>query len=129
MDLVKKLYRQHDPDILFIEPSEMVVTKEIRDVANMGRRDIKYIIGPLITLVDGPMFGPMWQERENLMRGQINGADVVAVSRSDRLAPADLDTVLHCLKEMCRHPLTISATHNVGMDSILETITNLQQSN
>ena len=52
----KKLKKKYDPDVLFIEPSEAVVTQELRDVSAMGLRDIKYDIGPFITLVDGPDF-------------------------------------------------------------------------
>ena len=63
VDLKKKLKRDIDPDLLFIEPSEMVVTQELLDVTAMGLRDIHYDIGPFITLVDGPQFGFMWNER------------------------------------------------------------------
>ena len=56
VDLIKKIKRRHDPEFLFIEPSEMVVTQELQNVTAMGHRDVRYQIGPLITLVDAPRF-------------------------------------------------------------------------
>ena len=85
VDLIKKIKRTHNPEFLFIEPSEMVVTQELRDVAAMGNRDVRYQIGPLITLVDAQRFPFMWAERQQLMIGQIKGADIVVLSRIDRI--------------------------------------------
>ena len=102
VDIIKKIKRIHDPDFLFVEPSEMVVTQELQNVAAMGHRDVKYRIGPLITLVDAPRFPYMWAEREQLMIGQISGADIVALSRIDR--PGDLapDEIRELLRPFCK---------------------------
>lgn len=80
--------REHDPDLLFVEPSEMVVTQELRNVGAMARRDIRVEAGAMITLVDGPRFAALWQERRKLLLGQIADADLVAVSRSDAVDEA-----------------------------------------
>lgn len=88
MDRIKKIRREHDPELLFIEPSEMVVTQELRTVAAMAGRDIPVEVGPLITLVDGPRFPQLWQERRQLLMGQVAGADLVAVSRADGIEEA-----------------------------------------
>jgi G3E family GTPase len=93
VDRIKKIRREHDPDLLFIEPSEMVVTQELRTVAAMAGRDIRVELGPLITLVDGPRFPQLWQERRQLLLGQIDDADIVAVSRGDRIGPADVTRI------------------------------------
>ncbi len=61
----------------------MIVTQELRTVTNMGLRDIKYDIGPFITLIDGPSFSFQWQERPKLLLGQIQDADSIALSRTD----------------------------------------------
>ncbi len=61
----------------------MIVTGELRDVVKMGLRDIKFDIGPFITLIDGPSFDFQWQERPRLLQGQIEDADTVAISRTD----------------------------------------------
>ena len=72
-----------DPDILFLEPSEMVVTSELRSVLSMGLRDIEYTVGPLITLIDGPTFTFNFEERKRLLLGQIRETDRIAISRID----------------------------------------------
>ena len=66
---IKKFRRDIDPDFLFIEPSEIVVTREMRIVSSMGLRDVKYATGPFITLVDGPAFEVSWEERRPLGPG------------------------------------------------------------
>ena len=63
VDLKKKLKRSVDPDYLFLEPSEMIVTRELRGVLSMGLRDIRYAVGPLVTLIDGGSFSFNWEER------------------------------------------------------------------
>lgn len=83
MELKKKLKRTANPDYLFLEPSEMIVTQELRTVTAMGLRDIRYAIGPFITLIDGSSFDFNWEERPKLLLGQIQDADYIAISRTD----------------------------------------------
>ena len=98
VDLIKKIKRTHKPEFLFVEPSEMVVTQELQNVAAMGHRDVRYQIGPLITLVDAPRFSFMWAERQQLIIGQIDSADVVALSRTDRLEDTSPDEIRNVLR-------------------------------
>ena len=101
VDLIKKIKRTHNPEFLFIEPSEMVVTRELQDVTAMGHRDVRYQIGPLITLVDAQRFPFMWAERQQLMIGQINGADIVVLSRVDRIEDLSPDDIRKVLRPYC----------------------------
>ena len=93
MELKKKLKRSANPDFLFLEPSEMIVTEELRNVARMGLRDIKYDIGPFVTLIDGPSFSFHWQERPKLLLGQIQDADKIALSRVDLIDAEEVDRI------------------------------------
>lgn len=101
VEKIKKIKRIHDPDFLFVEPSEMVVTRELQNVTAMGHRDVRYRIGPLITLVDAPRFQFMWAERQQLIIGQISGADIVALSRIDRLEDSSPDAIRKVLRPYC----------------------------
>jgi G3E family GTPase len=112
VDLKKQLKRNFDPDLLFIEPSEMVVTQELRNVAAMGLRDIDYETGPFITLVDGPLFEFLWSERQALLLGQVKNADLVAVSRVDLIDHDELQSIGNVLKDYC-DPLILSV-HEAG---------------
>jgi G3E family GTPase len=107
VDLKKQLKRNVDPDLLFIEPSEMVVTQELRNVAAMGLRDIDYQTGPFITLVDGPLFEFLWSERRALLLGQVEDADLVAISRVDLIGDDELRNIGNVLKDYC-DPLILS---------------------
>lgn len=123
VDLKKELKKTHDPDVLFVEPSEMVVTEELRQVAAMGRRDIRYEIGPFITLVDGPLFGFLWQERRKLLLGQVSDADVVAISRCDQIEPQELKEIQDLLAEYHNGIDGLSVHRNLGLKTLWANIT------
>lgn len=122
VDLKKKLKREVDPDLLFVEPSEMVVTREIRDVMSMGLRDIRYTAGPFVTLVDGPLFGFLWSERRTLLLGQVQGADLVAVSRADLIDAEELETIKGNLDGYCDPPFTLSARNGTNLEVVTQLI-------
>jgi G3E family GTPase len=116
--LKKQLKRNVDPDLLFIEPSEMVVTRELRDVAAMGLRDIQYNTGPFITLVDGPQFEFLWSERQALLLGQVKDADLVAVSRVDLMDLDELETIKSLLKDYCERTIPLSAQNGTNLEEL-----------
>ena len=101
VDLIKKIKRTHQPEFLFVEPSEMVVTQELQNVAAMGHRDVRYQVGPLITLVDAPRFEFLWAERQRLIIGQIKDADIVALSRTDMLEDSTPEEIRNVLRPYC----------------------------
>jgi len=122
VDLIKKIKRNVDPDLLFIEPSEMVVTRELKDVTAMGLRDIRYGAGPFITLVDGPQFPFLWSERRALLLGQVKDADLVAVSRMDLIESHDLETINGLLQDHCGPLIPLSAQNGDGMGEVMKRI-------
>jgi G3E family GTPase len=122
VDLKKELKRRHDPDFLFIEPSEMVVTQELRDVTAMGLRDIRYDIGPLITLVDGPLFEFLWSERRALMLGQVKDADLVAVSRVDSIDAGEVTKVRQALEGYCPNLILLSVRSGAGLAEVVNRV-------
>ena len=122
VDLKKKLKRDVNPDLLFIEPSEMVVTQELLDVTAMGLRDIHYDVGPFITLVDGPQFDFLWNERRSLLLGQVQKADLVAISRIDLINPDELAHINHTLSDYCPRLVGLSVTNDSGIDEIASQI-------
>ena len=109
------------PDYLFIEPSGLVVTSEMRNVTAMGRRDVKYDIGPFITLVAGPDFPTLWQERQPLLLGQLTGADLVAISKSDLMDADRIAEINHTLNGHCRDLIQLSARSGSGIKEVLQT--------
>lgn len=120
VSLKKELKKKHDPDVLFIEPSEAVVTQELRNVSAMGLRDIQYDIGPFITLVDGPNFDFLWAERNPLLVGQIDDADLVAVSRVDLLQPKQLMAIQNTLHEYHNPVMDLSVPQGIGLEEVIK---------
>lgn len=105
-----------------IEPSEMVVTRELREVAAMGLRDVHYDVGPLVALVDGPNFEFMWNERRHLVKGQMDGADVVAISRTDRIDEARHHTIRRALGYKAETLYLFSSRNGIGVEKLWQCI-------
>jgi G3E family GTPase len=122
VSMIKQIKREHDPDILFIEPSEMVVTSEMRQVIAMAKRDIAFDGGPLITLIDGPNCSSLWEERQRLIIGQITDADVIAVSRSDRIDSSDVEAIHARLSPYSQNVCSISTIEDSGVKPIWDVI-------
>ena len=119
--LIKDIKRSLDPEILFIEPFELVITNEIRTAISMGLRDVTYDIGPFIALVDADSFEFSWQERQQTILNHIVGADVVAISRIDLVQQKYLETIRDALL-VCsdiNRLLEVSLPYQQGMDDIL----------
>jgi G3E family GTPase len=121
---IKGIQREIDPDLLFIEPSEMVVTRELRNVSAMGLRDVTYEVGPFITLVDGPTFNFSWQERRALLLGQIADADLVVLSRSDLIDSSRLEEIGKTLNEYLNSVLGLSTPLGLGVKEVAEMVEN-----
>jgi G3E family GTPase len=119
---IKRIWWDLTPDFIFIEPSEMVVMREMRNVTAMAHRDVAYDVGPFITLVDGPTFPSLWQERQPLLLGQIAGADLVAVSKSDLMGAEGLEEIANALNSHCHGVLLLSARSGSGMEEVVKKI-------
>ena len=117
---IKEIKRTVNPDYLFIEPSEMVLTQEMLDATRMGLRDVSYDVGPFITLIDGPNFPQVWEERQPLLRGQIFKADLVAVSRSDLLSEEEYSTVINTLEGVSNSILALSVVEGKGLEEVIQ---------
>ena len=122
--MIKDLKRGLDPDFLFIEPFELVITNEIRTAISMGLRDVTYEIGPFIALVDAPTFGYVWQERKSTILNHVVGADVVAISRIDLVEQAYLETIRDTLKSHIAGSrlLEVSFSSAHGLDEVAAVI-------
>jgi G3E family GTPase len=122
---IKDFRRHVRPDFLFLEPSELVLIHEIRNVTAMGLRDVVYDIGPFISLVDGPNFRYLWEERRLLLVGQIQGADVVAISRSDLMDAGEIEDITHILKDYSPGVLQLSTRTGLGLEEVVKAISGL----
>jgi G3E family GTPase len=119
---VKDIRKTVNPDFLFAEPSEMVTTDEIRGAASMGLRDVHYDLGPVITLVDGEGFEDSWAERSMLIKSQIKGADMVALSRADLLEETERDEICVKLREYSGNVIELSVNNGLGLEEVVALI-------
>jgi G3E family GTPase len=116
---IKEIKRTINPDYLFVEPSEMVLTQEMLDATRMGLRDVSYDIGPFITLIDGPAFNQIWEERQPLLRGQIYKADLVAVSRADLIPPERFLKIAEAMDGLSNSIIRLSAEKGQGVEEVM----------
>ena len=116
---IKEIKRTVNPDYLFIEPSEMVLTQEMLDATRMGLRDVCYEIGPFVTLIDGPAFDQVWEERQPLLRGQIHKADLVAVSRADLVPPEGYTEIMETLDGVSNSIIRLSVEKEQGLEEVM----------
>lgn len=124
---IKGFRRELDPDYLFIEPSEMVVTRELRNASAMGLRDVAYDIGPFITMVDGPTFDYSWRDRRALLLGQISDADLVVISRTDLIKSERLAEIGGTLNGHCNGTLGLSTHFDQGIEKVVELVETFSQ--
>ncbi len=88
----------------------------------MGRRDVRYDIGPYITLINGPQFPTLWQERQTLLRGQLTGADLVAVNKIDLLNADRLVEINQTLNGLCGRLIPLSARSGEGLEVVVQAL-------
>ncbi len=97
-NMIKDIKRTVNPDYLFIEPFELVVTKEILTALAMGQRDVNYEIGPVIALIDAPEFDFLWRERKQTLINHVSGCSRVAITRVDLVDTQQLDLIREALR-------------------------------
>ncbi len=119
---LKDFRRNVRPDFLFVEPSELVMTVEMRNVTSMGLRDVSYDVGPFITLVDGPAFPILWQERQTLLLAQLAGADLAAISKSDLMDADRIEEVIKTIEAHCNNIIKLSARLGLGIEEVVKAI-------
>ena len=127
VELKKKLKKSINPDFLFLEPSEMIVTKELHNVTKMGLRDIQYDIGPVITLIDGPSFSFNWEERPKLLLGQMQDVDRVALSRTDMIDSKQIEHIRKTLDLAGNNLLLLSKHNNSSINELAQQILAMDQ--
>lgn len=126
VQLKKKLKKDVDPDFLFLEPSELIVNRELKNVVKMGLRDIRYDVGPTITLIDAPSFNFNWQERPKLLLGQIEGAGVVALSRTDLVDESAISLIQQTLS-LPGECLVLSKNASSSIDELATLVLSVDQ--
>lgn len=120
-NMIKDIKRTVNPDYLFIEPFELVVTKEILTALAMGKRDVAYKVGPVFALIDAPEFDYLWQERKQTLINYISGCHTVAITRVDLVDPQKLEHIRVTLKNELQvdNALLVSIPDNQGIEKVM----------
>lgn len=84
----------------------------------MGLRDVRYEIGPFITLVDGPRFDEIWAERQHLIIGHLTGSELAAISRADRIDVDQIEAIKADLSAYHNDIIILGANDDSGVDGI-----------
>jgi G3E family GTPase len=120
-NMIKNIKRTVNPDYLFIEPFELVVTKEILTALAMGQRDIKYEVGPVFALIDASEFDFLWQERKQTIINHVIGSSKVAITRADLVDKQKLKLIREAVEnEMQINDIfAVSIPESVGIEKLM----------
>jgi G3E family GTPase len=120
-NMIKDIKRTVNPNYLFIEPFELVVTKEILTALAMGKRDVIYKVGPVFALIDAPEFDYLWQERKQTLINYISGCHRVAITRVDLVDPQKLEHIRETLNNEVQvdNALLVSVPENQGIEKVM----------
>lgn len=120
-NMIKDIKRTLNPDYLFIEPFELVVTKEILTALAMGQRDVDYEVGPVFALIDAPEFDYLWQERKQTLMNYISGCHRVAITRVDLVKPRKLEHIRETLRNEAQvnNACSVSIPDNQGIEKVV----------
>jgi G3E family GTPase len=100
---------------------------ELRDVVKMGLRDIRYDVGPIITLIDGPSFSFHWEERPKLILGQMQDADRIALSRTDLIDSKEITHIRKTLNITGNNLLILSKQNSSSLNELAQHILLMSQ--
>ena len=120
-NMIKDIKRTVNPDYLFIEPFELVVTKEILTALAMGQRDVVYEVGPVFALIDAPEFDYLWLERKQTLINYISGCHRVAITRVDLVEQEKLEDIRETLRNEVQvdNALLVSIPENQGIEKVM----------
>jgi G3E family GTPase len=88
----------------------------------MGLRDIRYDVGPIITLIDGPSFSFHWEERPKLLLGQMQDADRIALSRTDMIDSKEVEHIRETLNITGNNLLLLSKQNSSSVNEMAQHI-------
>ena len=121
-NMIKDFKRTLNPNYLFIEPFELVVTKEILAALAMGQRDVEYKVGPVFALIDAPEFDYLWRERKQTLINYISGSQRVAITRIDLVDHQRLECIREALinqMQQLDNVLQMSIPDNQGIEEVM----------
>lgn len=99
-----------------------MTTQELVAASKLAQRDCKYEIGPVITLVNSEDFEFLWEERRNLLVAQMEGADLVALSRADLQEKTELGKIKTAIEPFSREIIELSTIEGKGIEKIMSLI-------
>ena len=120
-NMIKDIRRTFNPDYLFIEPSELVLTNEILTALAMGQRDVAYELGPVFALIDAPEFDYLWQERKQTLINYMSGCHGVAITRVDLVDPQKLEHIRETLSNEVQvdNAFIVSIPDDQGIEKVM----------
>lgn len=120
-NMIKDIRRTVNPDYLFIEPFELVITAEILTALAMGQRDVDYEVGPVFALIDAPEFDFSWRERKQTLLNHISGCHRVAITRVDLVDKQKQKLIRAALRNEAYRDdvLLVSTSDNEGIEKVI----------
>lgn len=103
IEAIEEIERELDPETLIVEATGVAIPENIRRLIKerMGREVC------VVVLADGSRWFRMLPVVGELARGQLEGADLVIISKIDLLSDEELETALACMRREAPESLVL----------------------
>ncbi len=112
--------REYEPDIIIIEPTGIALTAIIKKLVrtSMVHEERLYTV----CLIDAYRALKLFKEADTFLRSQVNGADIVAVNKTDLVDDEVRDKVTELIKNISPESeiVFMSAKNGVGIDGLVK---------
>jgi len=120
-----------DPDIIIIEPTGMAVPNSIRQtVLTLSAKTIALDIGPTVVLFDTTRSEKLltYDTLKRLITTQLRDADIIALSKVDRVSEDDLASALESVRHINPKAgiIPLSTRTGVGIPKLLQMVQDMK---
>ncbi len=110
-DTVDRIFHEINPDILLIEPSGIATPNSVIDAIKNCKNVEKYIIKPLICVVDASVFNELIDDFGEFYVKQIASADVVLINKIDLVDNYEIEKTERKIREINPSALTVRTSY------------------
>ena len=106
-EAIDMIYESVKPDVLLIEPSGIATPANVLSAIKRCKHADKYIIRPVIGIVDATVFQEFVDDFGEFYREQIENAEVLLINKTDLVSDEELDEIEKRVREINPQALVV----------------------
>lgn len=119
-EALEQMAVQVQPQRLFIEPTGLARPEEIRRLLKQTELANRFVLAPVLTIVDPAMFLRHLGKHMPFYAGQIAEADIVVANKLDRLQPGQLELFRQELPKLNPRARLVEVTYGKVPEDVLQ---------